>query len=483
MDGWYRDGRFHHDMPMMNVMIGEGDTNSSSPFIYSRTHDKNRKSWDLIRAPLDTLNFESYFRTQESFDWNECAWDCCDRSGASYARVTPKSYLVDGGDVFVAWDGFYKHCAGADNSTGGLVWTIGVSRIKTSPECVLNGGDEPQNFALCTDVVSIAHQNTTGRTWGLPYGGLSMTRAHISDKRIFLMTGLRREGVDVGKLASEIWIVPEGVVYYSSSHAGELQTIAPVEVRSVFFDEAIHDAGSLRLHHDDDGNLDHLCRTSFDHGVSCFPVKVDVEGRATAALEHEHVFVTSTQVEELCQVGLYSDEPFYNLASTVTTGLEVLWNSSGQPEKVFFGCIGEIGGNGNFITADQSGNLVTTLPGAFPGSILFGPVLFGSLSSEATEPEIGALPFWLLCFGALVVLVASFFTLTSIYRQTQFTGVKDTYRYERIAAGVYDRTDVVAGKTGHMPSNHHVLKTSHVELSSFSLVTLPFSISKNSLQT
>jgi hypothetical protein len=476
-NGWYRDGRFHHDMPMMNVMFDEGNSDSSSRFIYSRTHDKNRKSWDLIRAPLDTLNFESYFRTQESFDWNECDWNCCDGSGESYVRVTPKSYLVDNGEVFVAWDGFYKNCEGTYNSTDGLEWTIGISRIKKNPECILNGGDEDQNFALCTDVVSIVYQDGTGRTRALPYGGLSTTRAPVSDKRIFLMTGLRSDGVDFGKLRSEIWIFPEGFAY--SSSADDLQSIAPTEVRAVFFDEEIQDAGSLRLHHDDDGQLDHICRTAFDHGVSCFPVGMDEEGRVTADLDQEHTFVNPAQVEESCQVELYRNKPYYNQASTVTTGLEILWNSSsGQPEKVFFGCIGGIGGNGNFTTADRDGNLVPTLQGAFPGSILFGAALLGSLSTEADEPEIGVQLIWLY-LGALFLLVVSFFTFTSIHQGLcANVRVRDAYKYEGMNVGTSDRSDV-AGENMYMPSNHDFPKTSYVELSSFSLGTLPCSRSSS----
>jgi hypothetical protein len=498
-NGWFRDGRFHHDMPMMNVMLNEGSfsNSSSSRFIYSRTHDKHRKSWDLIRAPLDTLNFESYFRTEETFDWNECHWDCCDdRSGDSYARVTPKSYLVDGDEVFVAWDGFYKKCEGTNHNstTGGLVWTIGISRLLKTPDCILNGGDEEQNFALCTHVVSIVHQNTAGRTRALPYGGFAVTRAPVSGRRVFLMTGMRSEGVEeFGKLTSEIWIFPEEVD--CSSFPDELQSIAPTEVRSAFFDEEIQDAGSLRLHKDGNGMLDHLCRTAFDHGVSCFPIGMDEDGRVVANLDKEFVFVNSSQVQESCQVELYRNKPYFNQAATVTTGLEILWNSSGQPEKVFFGCIGGIGGNGNFTTADRDGNLVATLPGAFPGRILFGPAMLGSFSTSADEPamlgsfstsadelELFDQPIWLNYLGALFLLLVSYLTFSSLNRRfcADVQDTADAYKYEGMNVGIGDRSDVVSGENVYTPSNcNRSMRSSYIELSSLSRITLPFSRSTN----
>ena len=120
-----------------------------------------------------------------------------------------------------------------------------------------------------------------------------------------------------------------------------------------------------------------------------FPIGVDENGRVVANFDKEVVFVSLIQVQESCQVELYRNLPYFNQGATVlTTGLEIFWNSSGQPEKLFFGCIGAIGGNGNFATADHDGNLVTTLPGTFPGIILFGPVMLGSFSTSADELEI-----------------------------------------------------------------------------------------------
>ena len=103
-------------------------------------------SWEILRAnpkvptdesprSNDDLLFHTYFRTIRAFDWNNCEFDCCpfnddvDSNGVqahrdrhdsaylhSYIRTVPRAFAVDKntGDIFIAWEGFYKNCNPAD---------------------------------------------------------------------------------------------------------------------------------------------------------------------------------------------------------------------------------------------------------------------------------------------------------------------------------------------------------------------------------
>jgi hypothetical protein len=396
-NSWYRDGRLHHDMPMMNVQLDlskeSEDDEPSSGFVYSRTYDKERNSWEIIRAKIagggsftEPLYFESFFRTDKTIEWNECGWKCCEAVGNAYIGLTPKSYFVEEGDVFVSWDGFYKNCQ--DNwapSSEHLVWTVGVSRLKNDSSCILNGDGESRNFALCTEVVSIVNQDKAGRSVVLPFGGFSAARSPPSNERIFFMSAMRSEGIDMGVLSNELWVFPEGGDFTKAPHL--LQTFAPVHIHELLFDDEIQDGGSIRLHFSDDGAVDHICRTAFDHSVSCFPVAFHETGDLLVKVELEHTFVDSVQIEQTCSIDLFTTKSYNNKAASVTTGLDVQWDANGQPEKIFFGCFGGVGGKGNFTVADRNGEIFTTLPGAFPGSIVaFGsthPTLFSRSRSEA----------------------------------------------------------------------------------------------------
>ena len=96
-DKWLRNGKYHHgNMELMNVQIEK-----SEMMIYSRVFDSQRNSWEIIRAPLHAApRFESYFRTSSVFEWNECNFNCCGDEGHTYVQVTPKSFFVEGDDVF-----------------------------------------------------------------------------------------------------------------------------------------------------------------------------------------------------------------------------------------------------------------------------------------------------------------------------------------------------------------------------------------------
>lgn len=385
-------------MPLMNVQLDRSES-----MIFARTVDNKRASWEIIRANTSDLHFESYFRTSPVFEWNECYWDCCVPTEPAYVQVEPKSFLVDGGVVFIAWDGFYKACKTPETET--LIWTIGISRIRNDENCFLNGDDDEVNFATCTEPVTIVYQNVTGRSRVLSSGGFAVGRAPVTGKRMFFLSILASEGIDSGTTVSEVLVAPEGM-QYGVSHR-DLQILDPVPVYSGFLDENIADAGTLRLHVDKYGRPDHLCRTSYDYGVSCFSFHMSDSGHVYISGD-ERRFVTSKQVNETCHVELYKNKPLYNRLCTLATGLEVFWDDFGQPEKVMFGCIGNAGGIGNFTTADRHGTLTPTLPGAYPGSILFGMELpkHENQNSEVGPVAGGGVP-WLtscLLLGALASL-------------------------------------------------------------------------------
>jgi hypothetical protein len=399
--GWFRDGRFHYNMALMNVQLDDTRTH-----IYSRTRDKKRKSWEIIRSPVDTINFESYLRTNPKIEWNECDWDCCEDTGQTYVQVAPKTFLADGNDVFVTWDGFYKDCTDIYTAAKSLVWTVGISKLKKDNDCILNGGDHEVNFATCSDPVSIVYQNATGRSRVVPYGGFATARSSTG-RRMFFMTILHSEGIDDGKITSEVWVTPEGAEYATSP--GELQTLGAVQVLGAFFDQEIQDVGSIRLHLNNDGAPDHLCRTIFDVGVSCFPFALS-QGDRVSVTDEAREFVTSDMVYETCHLSIYKNKPYYNRIFTVTTGLEVLWDPLGNPEKIIFGCYGEAGGNGNFTTVDRDGNMVQTVHGAYPGSIMFGTQLPDKKSGSDTDSTKAYPYLWthILLFSAVLMLALMF---------------------------------------------------------------------------
>jgi hypothetical protein len=94
-------------------------------------------------------------------------------------------------------------------------------------------------------------------------------------------------------------------------------------------------------------------------------------------------FVSAEKVQETCSISVYRNKPIMSVVSTATTGLEVQWSSDGSPEKVIFACFGDASSFGNFTTADRDGNLVQTLHGAYPSSILFGTEL-----SHQQQPQL-----------------------------------------------------------------------------------------------
>lgn len=455
----HADGSYHQSLPLMNLKFylsssnnndhHNNDDNNDDSYLYGRSYDEtNNKeaknnSWEILRAKLpesyirdtktttttsnnNVLAFESYFQTHGMFDWNDCNFDCCPPNderggmehgkdspyGHAYTRTCPKSFTVDDqtGEIFIVWEGFYKNCSTEDffaNSQKGLLWTIGISRLKMEdPTCFDTTTTTMENsFARCTVPVSIVYQSTRGRETIVPYGGFGLIPASLQQeqpidgndendhnlndpnnvndivppRRSFLLSVLHSPGTDRTELQSQLWAYPEGGRHDHADY-WKRQELDSASVDTILMDIDVFDGGTIRLHYNKQtGRPDHMCRTIFNEGITCMPISVkeDVASVYVEAEGDPEIFLTNVQVKAFCTLGIASktSDARYARKTTVVTGLDVIWNEEdGTPDRIFFGCYGQEGGNGNFGSVDRNGdNLIRMLAGAYPGAVIFLP--------------------------------------------------------------------------------------------------------------
>lgn len=275
--------------------------------------------------------------------------------------------MLDGGDVFISWDGFYQDCNDRFGSKAGLLWTIGVSKIIQSQECILNGGLEPVSFEDCTVPVSIVYQDTTAKEILHGYSGIAVSRLP-SGKRVFFLSILGRS---IGEGAwSEIWTMPEGDDFAMNPRASE--RFGSVRVSEAFLEHPVDNVGTIRLRLDENNVPIAACRSTYDAGVFCYALDVQANGKII--VKEEKQYVNRHHLEERCTIKS-SHYPITELLPPLATGLEVLWDEDSpdvMPSMLFFGCYGEISGRGNFTTALADGTIRETVHGAHPGTIVFG---------------------------------------------------------------------------------------------------------------
>ena len=367
VDALSQNGGIHRGIKLLNVVL-----DTQKEHVYARAYDEKGQTWEIVKTALQgsMAEFQPFFKTHEKYSWNDCGFKCCGNTGKAYVLASPKTFLMDDNDIYIAWDGFYQDCE--DMYLSKMLWTVGINKLrKDDPNCVLNAGnvygnDGMADFASCTEPIAIVYQNKTGRSRVVSYGGFSMSKAPNDNRRIFFLSMLKSQGIDQGEFHNEIWVSPEGTHFAKTP--SDLQTFGAVQINSAFFDAHIEDTGTIRLHQDSKGRPDHLCRTVFDAGVECTPITMDANGKVFVRGESKS-FVTSQQLHETC----HPDVRVAYKPVSVTTGLEVAWNSvTGFPEMVFYGCFGEADVTGNFSTAFRNGTITQTLHGAYPGSILFG---------------------------------------------------------------------------------------------------------------
>ena len=413
------------DLSSLRSLSNEGKDKKN--FLYANTHgayhhDMVREpDWEIVRAELPkegdyesdvlgeegTINFESVFRTIEEITWNECDFDCCiqddkiyDRwddsiaaeNRQAFVRAFARSFAVDEhtGDVFISWEGFFKDCGNVFGSTKKLQWTIGVSRLRMEdPTCVLLGkGDDSylqsSHFARCTEPVSIVHQSTSGRDVVMSYGGFAVIPASStgesqgdSDKRNFLLSVLYRPKDSL--MRSTVLSFPEGGNgFKDDSKRKEVGT--GMTVAAVFAEENVWDGGTLRVHYDPfTGRPDHLCRTVFGEGIECMPIAVSIQDGfpVVEASGESQMFLSKEQTAAFCRLGDVgkTKRVDWERRTTLVTGLDVQWDDlSGLPKRIFFGCWGGEGGNGNFGSVERNGNNIhQVMPGAYADGVLFLP--------------------------------------------------------------------------------------------------------------
>ncbi len=360
--------------PIIQVVIDQGEHK-----FYSGYFDGERGSWEILRASYDTpIILDSFFRTNLQV-WNsEDILKCSKNGGHSYFQVDPRSFVLDDGEFFVSWDGFYQNCSDDFAAKRGLQWSIGVSKILQSPDCVLTGGLEPVNFEDCTEPVSIVYQDATAREVVHGYSGIAVSRS-LSGKRIFYLSIIEiRSGVEVA--FSEIWTMPEGEYYSKNPKASG--AFGAVRISKEFLEHAVDDVGTIRLRVDNSGIPTAACRSAYDAGVFCYALEVLEDSTIKATGQNQ--YVSREVLAERCTV----KSPHYSITEIlppVSTGLEVLWADDSPdttPAMLFFGCYGEISGMGNFTTVLADGTVQETVHGAHPGTILFGVNVAASMAPK-----------------------------------------------------------------------------------------------------
>lgn len=313
----------------------------------------------------------------------------------AFMQAVIRSFAVDEhtGDVFISWEGFFKDCSNVFGSKKKLQWTIGVSRLKTEdPTCAFMGkGDETylhtNHFPRCTEPVSIVYQSTLGRDVVMSYGGFAVIPASsagepqgTNDKRSFLLSVLQySSNGDQDIVTSKVWSFPEGAKNFKDESKRQ-ELGAGIVVDSVFMNQNVWDGGSLRLHYDAfTGKPDHLCRTVFEVGIECLPMSVKLQDGFPVVKSNgeSEMYLSKEQTTEFCRLGDAAITPRHDWErrTTLVTGLDVQWDDLyGRPERVFFGCWGGEGGNGNFGSVERNGsNLRKVMNGAHADAVLFLP--------------------------------------------------------------------------------------------------------------
>jgi hypothetical protein len=353
----------HRGIDLMNVQIDE-----SSNTLFTGYFDKNRNSFEILSAPLVApVSLRSFFRTGIFSSNNGCKMACCEEATHTYFKVQPRDFVVDKNEVFISWDAFYQDCGNIYTKKSGLKWTVGVSKLLQTEECLHT--KEEVSFAECTEPVAIAFQDSKQREKLLGYAGFAIGNMHDSDKRLFFLSALHR--VDLKILNNELWVLREG---FMNPYPDVQQVESVARINSRFADIAVDDVGTIRLRKDGKGVPTGLCRTAYDAAIVCHQIKVQPDGQVN--FTSANTFVTKDVVSESCAVVKSDHYPASKLINSVATGMEVHWSDGtpdDNPDFVVFGCYGEINFSGNITTAFRDGGrVVQTIAGAYPGSILKG---------------------------------------------------------------------------------------------------------------
>ena len=277
-------------------------------------------------------------------------------------------------------------------------WTIGISRLKLEhPTCVFLGNDDQEvwknhlDFERCMEVVSIPYQDQRAYQVMLSFGGFAVTPGGVfgeASQRSFLLSVLNYEIEQPfnSKVATTtVWAFSgtNRTDFDDKDHTSlkpQILTNPGVKIDELFMSQSVWDGGSLRLHYNKSKKTpDHLCRTLLEAGIECFPISVSVQDGhpVVKSTAKPTIFLSKQQAGKFCRLGDAdrTQRPEWGRRTTVVTGLDVEWNDeTGEPERIFFGCFGDEGGNGNFGSVEKNGeNLMKVMDAAYSEAVLFLP--------------------------------------------------------------------------------------------------------------
>jgi hypothetical protein len=377
VDSVYQNGERDRGLDLSNVILNDSETKLLA--LLTDTF------WEILWAPIDEggSNLFSYFRIPKMVSTDKSKGKNCEAYESRYAyyEVLPVAFFVDENDaVYISWEGFFQDCEDPFEVENGLVWSIGVSQV--DPSCAMT--DKIQSFDECTSPVSLFYRGLLGQDRRLGNGfGMSMSPAN---RRLFYLTTVNR-GFDQGN-KNELWIMPDGI----HKRPNILATPNVPGISAYLATRIIPDVTTIRLSLDGNGLPQYICQTVYDKGVYCHSIEIDDDDVNINASGEPIFTVDENQVAESCTLAQSSYLDIETYMSPLTTGLEVLWAEDGSPELVMFGCFGRLQGRGNMTTVFRDGTMVQTMPGAYPGTILFGtnlPESAAFLGDTTAMPLIG----------------------------------------------------------------------------------------------
>jgi len=228
---------------------------------------------------------------------------------------------------------------------------------------------------------------------------------NTTQKRSFLLSVLQLNISDENPgVTSRVWAFPEGMHSVRDRIMPQEVTGPGRPIDPIFFDTAVWDGGTLRLHYNPKtGTPDHLCRSVYEEGIECLPIQVSIADgtngdkgmiplvEPSTPQASPTIFLSGEQTARFCRLG-DADKTHrfeWGRRTTLVSGLDVRWDeSTGLPQRVFFGCWGGEGGNGNFGSVEAHGdNLVRILDGAYVDTVMFLPKeLEGTVDPPALPP-------------------------------------------------------------------------------------------------
>eukprot|EP00980_Cylindrotheca_fusiformis_P028275 scaffold22589_cov138-Cylindrotheca_fusiformis.AAC.38 len=408
---WSHDGETYRGLRLINVSL-----NDSKSLVYSVYFDSTRRGFEILRASLlRPVKFQSFFRTKGAYSNNDCGEECCAGAGHTYLNTKPRSYLIDGDDIFISWGGIYQDCRAESLRKSELKWTIGVSKLEQRPDCVLTGTQV--DFADCTTPVALAYQGEEDIFLG--YSSFQSSHSPSGDRIFFLSVLMDDQDQSESGLVNEIWAIPESGVFTKNPIAPQKISQAPVS-RSFMY-HSVDNVGSIRLRFDRNGIATALCTTAYDAGIFCSAFRIGSDSRVEVS--RTEVFVTSNHIKDWCSIKASAHYPLSESVPALASGLEVVWNSNSSdhiPAMLFFGCLGEVPEQGNFVTAFRNGSFVKTLDGGFPGSIVFGKTISDSIPTNDVDdfiesPRMPATSGGAIVSSTILLFFGASFTITFYY--------------------------------------------------------------------